>query len=489
MTNRTLSPTNGRQSKRLASKIGVSGLSGIMMLCGTALAAPAAAATATQPIAFEQCKPGVVPPDVAALAECGSIVVKENRDKKNGRTIKLPILRFASPAEHKADPVFVLNGGPGEVNVNIGKMHYLEAVRADRDVYYVGYRGADDAEALKCPEMAPVAAMAKPLSDATLAEVSKAIGACATRLTKSGIDLSHYTIFDVIEDLEQTRVALGHDKVNLFSKSYGARIAQYYTRKHPGSVARSVMFAANAPGHFVWSAYANDKVLGRVVELCAADPACAAKTPDLGKTIRAALTAGARTGNAALDDDRSRLLLFVALFSRQNTQRFIEAAVALEKGDPKPLVELNGFVSTILGSTIWGDLMAKGGIDAYRYADFAPTFAMSETSMGSPFDALNAAAVKAWPVAATPAEFRRAALDPTPTLVFNGNIDISVPVMFTEAELMPYLPNGKLVVLKDYSHNDYVRQKKAFDAAIAEFLRSGRVDTSGIVDDPFALGK
>lgn len=297
----------------------------------------------------------------------------------------------------------------------------------------------------------------------------------------------HYSIFDVIEDLEQVRSAIGAAKVNLFSVSYDTRVAQFYSRRHPASIARSAMAAVNPPGHFVFSAYANDRVLDRLTVLCAADSFCAAQTGNLGATIRASLKAGERSGHPAIDDARTQLALFQMLYSRKGTAMFAAAAIAAENGNLEPLAQAAPLIGQGLEGVVFGDLFSKGSIDIYRYPALAASFAATGKSMGSPFDILYMTASKYWPVAPVPAGYHRATYDPTPTLLINGDIDVSTPLLFIQAELMPYLPNGELVVLKDYGHSDFARQP-GIDAMVTKFYADGTVDTSTLKDDPYRFG-
>ena len=57
----------------------------------------------------------------------------------------------------------------------------------------------------------------------------------------------HNTVAEVVDDLEATRLALGYEKINLYSISYGTRLAMSYAWRYLGSVHRSAMFAVNQP--------------------------------------------------------------------------------------------------------------------------------------------------------------------------------------------------------------------------------------------------
>jgi hypothetical protein len=111
----------------------LAGMSVLALACAFPITSPALAAPATEGIAFGRCAPGTVPAEVAAAAECGSIVVPVDRAKPEARRLTLPILRFPSQAGSKAEPLFVLNGGPGEAN--LAGVLPLGAVQRDRDIY------------------------------------------------------------------------------------------------------------------------------------------------------------------------------------------------------------------------------------------------------------------------------------------------------------------------------------------------------------------
>jgi hypothetical protein len=81
-------------------------------------------------------------------ADCGTLVVSENRADPQSRLIALPVTRIHARSAHPKEPVFRLEGGPGKTN-----MQFKNASRfaGDRDVVLVGYRGADGSSVLDCP--------------------------------------------------------------------------------------------------------------------------------------------------------------------------------------------------------------------------------------------------------------------------------------------------------------------------------------------------
>ncbi|HJQ86515.1 MAG TPA: hypothetical protein VJ820_03515, partial [Propionibacteriaceae bacterium] len=83
-------------------------------------------------------------------ADCGTLVVPENRADPQSRLIGLPVTRIRATSDQPGEPIFRLDGGPGMSN-----MGFPEASRfaESHDVVLVGYRGVDGSVRLDCPEV------------------------------------------------------------------------------------------------------------------------------------------------------------------------------------------------------------------------------------------------------------------------------------------------------------------------------------------------
>ncbi|HEV8564272.1 MAG TPA: hypothetical protein VGR41_05120, partial [Actinomycetota bacterium] len=79
-------------------------------------------------------------------ADCGTLVVPENRSDPESRLIAVPVTRIRAQTDQPAEPVFRLEGGPGKTNMN-----FTMASRfvGERDVVLVGYRGIDSSVRLE----------------------------------------------------------------------------------------------------------------------------------------------------------------------------------------------------------------------------------------------------------------------------------------------------------------------------------------------------
>src|SRR5215218_3691305 len=68
-------------------------------------------------------------------ADCGTLVVPENRRDPRSRLIALPVTRIHARSAHPAEPIFRLEGGPGLSNM---AFPHADRVANDHDVVLVG---------------------------------------------------------------------------------------------------------------------------------------------------------------------------------------------------------------------------------------------------------------------------------------------------------------------------------------------------------------
>ena len=421
----------------------------------------------------------------SSLAECGTLVVAENRDNSTGRLLALPIVRLPAEGSAPLEPIFFLTGGPG--GSNLGYQFETPRLYESHDIVLMGYRGVDDAMPLDCPEWAENIVLAKPLADSTRPALANAASRCALRLQEQGIDLSRYTMFDVIEDLEALRRVLGYERINLHTSSYGTRLAQYYARIHPTSIKRSALFGLNPPGHFRWFPEVTNRLLGEYSARCAQDSYCRSRTDDLAATVHEVLSARDKSWlGLSIDGDKLRLITFFMLMSRSSSVAAFDALIAAEHGDMGGIYLLAKAYDLVMPYvSVWGDMWSKAGGDLEHCAndeklqEFIAYTQASTHSLGSPLDLLLSTACGSWPLVPYDPVFTRAVLDPTESLLVNGNLDISTPLVFAETELLPFLPNGELLILTDFGHEEWKStQQDALDHLLTVFFRSGEVDAS-----------
>ncbi|HEV7814238.1 MAG TPA: alpha/beta hydrolase [Janthinobacterium sp.] len=229
-----------------------------------------------------------------------SIAVPLDHDKPDGPFLTLHVtLAPAFRETAKADPLFLLAGGPGQAGSDI--LPLLESTfrraRATRDIVLIDQRGTGLSGKLDCDSKNDEAGT----SDRQLAEE---VRHCVARLKQP---LAMYTTAAAARDIETVRRALGYGKINLWGGSYGSRLAQVYARLFPASVRSLILDGVAAPEQIIPAGGRDAQAaLDALFKLCAADAACAKTYPGL-KSEFAALTALVARGGVpvSLPDPRT----------------------------------------------------------------------------------------------------------------------------------------------------------------------------------------
>ena len=422
-------------------------------------------------------------------ADCGTLVVPEDRTDPASRLIALPITRIRARSPEPAEPIFRLEGGPGVTNMQFPK---ASRFADDHDVVLVGYRGVDGSVRLDCPEVeSALGRSTDVLGDRSLDAYAAAFRACADRLTADGVDLAGYGLAQQVEDLEAARRALGYERIDLLSESAGTRTAQIYAARHPRSIHRSVMIAANPPGNFLWDPAATAEQLRRYASLCAKDPACDGRTDDLVATMReTAADLPDRWFFLPIDGGNVRVASFLALMESTAEAAPASAPLALDawldaaEGDAGGLWFASLAGELLLPKMfVWGQYAAAGMLDAdaarkYFAAGEEPGFDLGRDA--TTFVWGGGRLADAWPAAPDASELARVRRSEVETLLIGGELDFATPPQQATKQLLPHLPNGRQVVLPGIGHtiDFWTHQPEASTRLISTFLESGRVDDS-----------
>jgi uncharacterized membrane protein YdfJ with MMPL/SSD domain/pimeloyl-ACP methyl ester carboxylesterase len=421
-------------------------------------------------------------------ADCGTLVVPENRADPQSRLIALPVTRIRALSADPAEPIFRLQGGPGITN-----MQFANASRFadDHDVVLVGYRGMDGSDVLDCPEVASeMKGSADLLGDESFRERADAFRACADRLTDEGFDLAGYSLPQRVDDLEAARVAFRYDRIDLLSESAGTRTAMIYSWRYPKSIHRSVMIAVNPPGHFAWDPKTTDEQIRRYAALCAEDEACRSRTPDLAAALRSANdNIPEKWGFLPVKEGNVQAGAFFGLMNATTDGAgplaapwTIDMLLSADEGEGSGAWLMSLLAQVAFPSEQrWGDVAAVGRTDA---AHARRLYAAEDDSiMGKPGTDLIFAGgrlLDAWPATPDEKEYSRVRNSDVETLVINGELDFATPPQWAKRELLPHLPNGREVVLENFGHSDdfWAYQPEAGTRLITTYLYTGRVDTS-----------
>ncbi|HET7378847.1 MAG TPA: alpha/beta fold hydrolase, partial [Gaiellales bacterium] len=361
------------------------------------------------------------------------------------------------------------------------------------DFVLVGYRGVDGSSRLDCPEVAHARASSGDLlGAASLAAVTKAYKACATRLRHHGVDLAGYSLPERVDDLELARRDLGYGKIDLVSESAGTRTAMIYAWRYPQSINRSVLVSANPPGHYLFDAKTTGEQIRRYAALCAQASDCRARTTDLAASVhRAYERIPSHWWFLPIQKGNVQVAAFFGLNNATSdgggpiaSPRTLDTLLAIDKGDRAGAWLFSTFAAIAFPyGQVWGDVASVGRSDAA----FAKRYFASHGDRGSVIGApgtdllwAGGGLLNAWPANPDENEYTHVQNSRIETLLVGGALDFETPPQNATRELLPHLPNGHQVVLPNLGHADdfWAYEPAASTRLIDRFLDRGQVDSS-----------
>ena len=214
----------------------------------------------------------------SVAARCGKLRVAENPDAPHARQIDLAVAVVpAVSARARADPLFLLAGGPGQGARDsfVGMLGTLAAVRRERDIVLVDQRGTGNSNVMAC-DMPDEGweSVASPDDYRQLASE------CLSGLPG---DPRFYTTSIAVRDLDAVRAALGYEQINLYGASYGTRVAQHYVRRYSEHARTVILDGVVNPSLALGASVALDAetALRAGFARCEADRGCASRYPDI----------------------------------------------------------------------------------------------------------------------------------------------------------------------------------------------------------------
>jgi pimeloyl-ACP methyl ester carboxylesterase len=404
--------------------------------------------------------------NLARAARCGTLDVAENPDKPEGRRLSISVAVIpASASPALADPIVVLQGGPGEDAIGSASFYAerFAPLLDHRDLLLVDGRGTGKSGALPCQFFS---AEAPAVNFHELFPIA-AVRRCAQQL-EAHADLSQYTYPRFAADLEEVRRGLEFGPLNLYAGSYGTRAAQVYMRAYPASVRTAYlgstipMDAAN-PLPFAKTAQA---ALEKLFAACSADAACHGAFPQLRDEFREVMarlesgtvraTVPRRATPARLDRGR------VAEWIRSRLYRPKSASVLpwmihrAFAGDWDPVVkDLLADAHDADSSLSFGLLLSitcSEDVAFVREQDVAA--ATQGTFLRDYRLRQQQAACRQWPQSVLPKDYRLPVRSSVPTLFVSGDADGATPLWYTE-HVAAGFSNRLQVIAKGQGHTEW----------------------------------
>lgn len=394
--------------------------------------------------------------------KCGKLSVPENYQQPNGEKILInfAIIPAIDHSEKKA-PFMFLAGGPGQAAVELaaGLRRAFTEVRKTRDLILVDQRGTGDSHPLQCEDSTTQSIYQIIPEDFDANEVT----ACLAKLTG---DLSQYNSENAIRDFDAVRVALGHEKINVYGGSYGTRAALVYMRMFPDSL-KAVVLDSVGPvevpiGLFGLSSARSFNLL---LENCKKDANCNTAYPELAKEFQQVVQTLEQSvitleiPHPRLGDkttfivSKSKFIstIFMQLYSMQTRAlvpliihqasigNFAPLAGLISQTDGKQVIYLGLNLNIICNEDMPRISAVMSAVDASN--DFGGSLHLESLNIACPL----------WPKYSVAPSFYQPVTANIPTLIFSGNLDPVTPPSNGDKSAAT-LPNSHHIVVGNAAH-------------------------------------
>lgn len=380
-------------------------------------------------------------------ARCTELTVPEDRARPGGRRIRLRVVILPARARPALPDAFTyLAGGPGgaaasEMTATVASI--WATVNERRDIVLVDQRGTGASNGLVCP------APTKPLD--TDAQRRQYLRTCLARVPG---DPRHYGTRAAMDDLEDVRVALGYEQLDVYGTSYGATAAQIYLNRHPRSVRTMVLDGGTFLDVPFYDRFARNgqRALEKITVRCARQPSCRTAFPRWRSQLHALIARW--NASPAVLPDGSRItgdgLAGVVQKMSLSAERAVWIPLAVANAFDGDVTLLASFVDpvgpprsimfwTIMCNEPWVGLGAQGPWGTYLDGSTAGDLAGIRT------------VCRYLPRARQPAHDWRRPSGATPVLALTGEADPQDPASNLTG-LRAAFPDSRLVVARGQGH-------------------------------------
>ncbi|HEY0766772.1 MAG TPA: alpha/beta hydrolase [Steroidobacteraceae bacterium] len=421
-------------------------------------------------------------------AECGTLAVREGSPDSVGRVIFLRVARVPAISRSKrADPLFVLAGGPG---FGAGDLYAAVApafarIHRDRDIVLIDQRGTGRSHPLKCPFSE------EDLYSAPGDQAAREMQRCLAELAPAS-DVAWFTTSVAVQDLERVRAALGYPRIDLYGASYGTRVAQHYLRRFPQRTRTVVLDGVVPPRLAIGPEMALNaqRALDSILSRCARAPDCRAHFGDPNdayRALRLALDTEAVAVNLPDPTTGQPLLLkftaqhLAGLLLRMSYQAEHAALLPLLLHEAHERHDYRGLAAQYLLAGHDDRLLATGMAQSVLCAEDVPFYdpgtidraQLSRTFLGTQQVDNLISVCRFWPRGPIDRDFHAPLKSEVPVLLLSGSDDPVTPAAYAE-EARRGFAHSRHVVLQGFGHGQLTAP--CVDRLMAEFLERASVE-------------
>jgi pimeloyl-ACP methyl ester carboxylesterase len=414
----------------------------------------------------------LVKADPRLIVRSGFLIVPENRRAANGRSIKIPFIFVRRPEQDAKKGISLYTtGGPGySTTANIDSISYNSGFLKFGGFIAFDQRGTKRAQpCLDCAEVdtAIKNSYKQGLNKDSL--VMLAVAKCRKKFAGQGIDLSAYNTTESAEDINDLRLALQIDSLNLVGISYSGGLMLTVAKNHPEGV-RTLILNSPLPTFVNYEEHALfniNEALEQVFKNCEADSVGKAYI-NLRERFHKYFTALnkqtfklkylERGNRDSLDISYTKNELIDAIVSRLNTSQV--------KTVPAVLNDImsgrhSNYIREVLDGYFAGDKQLSLGMrysvycaGQIAYADERKAKQQQEVLpwlSGYAFNNVDYAICSCWKVKPEPAITKSPFYSAVPVLVVSGDIDPWCSTFYNRS-IKRTMPNTQLMIRHNKGH-------------------------------------
>lgn len=431
-------------------------------------------------------------------AEVGTFTVPENRTDPNSNVITLRIMRVKSLNPEAGPPIFILAGGPGGSSIN-NLTDYLgdsNILLEQGDLIAVDQRGVGRSRPVLSRMFKRDLPLDNPIDRFDLvAAYCEVIAESKNHWREKGVDLRGYTTPEAADDIDAVREALGYSSMRLFGRSYGSHLGLSIIRRHGDKVAGAVLMGIEGPDHTFKTPKQIERGLEDLDALVARDKTLNEQMPSFLTVVRRVLKKF-KKGPLDIEVDLGGTLgmqtVAVSKFELQywtaNNLGRMDGLVeipatyyAMDHGDFSTIAKFSAEMRSVAVVSAMAAVTdcASGMTDARRnqIAKEAKRAVLGDT-VNFPYPDVCAC----WDVPDLGEEFRGPLRSDVPVLLICGAYDSRTPIA-NALELVPDLPNSRLIVVRNSGHDPQLFTSWESVQAAAAFFHDGTVE-SEMIDMP-----
>ncbi|SHL04293.1 alpha/beta fold hydrolase [Flavobacterium chilense] len=227
--------------------------------------------------------------------EWNYLIVPENWEKPNGKTIKIAVAILKGTESNAAsNPIVYIEGGPGAGGIKGIAGWFSHPLRKKSDIVLIDVRGTGFSSPKFCPDLGKtfLEILAKN-QNKKQDEQQKAVAAmlCKEDLINRNIDINAYDSKAIAKDLNALKSLLKYENWNVYAISFGTYTAQVYANDFPQDIKSLILDSSISDISQYYNLNTKNYMssLERVFKDCENNPDCNKRYPNLEATYYATI--------------------------------------------------------------------------------------------------------------------------------------------------------------------------------------------------------